>query len=548
MSTEEAERDYIRRHNLHVAVEGVVGEALADRPDDPLLYIALKILEKKTVNETMLSVLRDCLDRKATTDDDCRELFTKYSRTTSATTLASHSSNSNLTALPSSSDVSGGNSRRNTKRKVISARACSVCGRDDRQGEQRSSGFKCKECVGIPSNPIYLKAIEEASKLEKTRDDEGTFFVNDYGIITTIGQGAYGKVRLCVHHKSGQNYCIKFLSKAMISKKTASGNPQAKMEGIKKIRDEIEIMKRLQHANIIQIYGTMESDTEIMIVMEYLEGGHLPSNFPSTPVPLRRLKRYIVGIARGLSFLHEKGIIHRDIKPDNILLDKQDNVKLADFGVSAFAEGEDALLVKGFAGSPFYMPPETFTEDAVVEGPATDVWSFGVTTYSLATGYLPPFEGTNLQDLGKSVRETEIPFHHDSELLNSLLRHMLQKNASERATLDQILHHELLRDVRIVKGHPVETVELGLCWDEKTQTISLAPDQAGDTEGKDIMAKFMADSKDHFQITQGNAYEVTLYDLARDPRRQVRNTQPTDLPAEDLRKRVEDWSDEDVDD
>eukprot|EP01061_Rhynchopus_euleeides_P003558 TRINITY_DN12828_c0_g3_i2.p1 TRINITY_DN12828_c0_g3~~TRINITY_DN12828_c0_g3_i2.p1 ORF type:complete len:663 (+),score=262.09 TRINITY_DN12828_c0_g3_i2:105-2093(+) len=560
-------RGYIMKHDLHIVLETLVGEALKERPDDPLVFIATKLMAMRDVPPMMGELLKDVVKEKVTSDDDCRKFIQRHVGSEGSSlngsmnnagraTSTDHLALSDNSLSPTSPGAQGPAPRTGPGRKmIISARACSVCGRDDRPGDQRKSGFKCFECVGIPSNPQYKKEIEEAQKLLKGRDEEGQFALNEYRIITTIGQGSYGKVRLCVHNKSNQNYAIKFLSKDKLSKKIMSGNPNADgKEGIKKIREEIAIMKQLQHPNIIQIYGTMESDTEIMIVMEHLEGQIYPSTYPAQPLPLRRLKRYIVGIAHGLQFLHDKLIIHRDIKPDNILLDKKDNVKLADFGVSAFAaEGEVGLMVEGFAGSPFFMPPEYFgNTEGSVEGPGGDVWSFGITLYAMAMGNLPPFKGSNLNDLGESIVSTEIEFNHESELLNDMMRRMLQKDPQKRATIDRILHHDLLMDVRIVKGHPVETVELSLKYNEERGSIDeIGPDSNGDMEGADILCNFMESSKQHFQIIQGNPYEVTLYDLARDPRRQKRHVNPgAPIPSVTSQTKIveEDWDSDDVDD
>ena len=97
--------------------------------------------------------------------------------------------------------------------KEITARACVVCGRDDRAGEVRSAGFKCTECIGQPSGKFIRKDLETSEKLMKGRDEEGMFVINDYTILANLGEGAYGKVRLCVHNQSQQSYAVKFLSK-----------------------------------------------------------------------------------------------------------------------------------------------------------------------------------------------------------------------------------------------------------------------------------------------------------------------------------------------
>eukprot|EP01062_Namystynia_karyoxenos_P064668 TRINITY_DN576_c0_g6_i1.p1 TRINITY_DN576_c0_g6~~TRINITY_DN576_c0_g6_i1.p1 ORF type:complete len:599 (+),score=181.54 TRINITY_DN576_c0_g6_i1:75-1799(+) len=535
----EAERLYIRRHGVHVTLEELVGEMLRLRPADPLSWIAMRLLSLRGVSQQMEKVLEVCIERK-NVDDQFREVMAPLlgfpEAAAGSNASSQHGRPATLASASSMSDVQRDAPRGSMgaiaarKQKQINARACTVCGRDDRPGEQRAKGFKCHQCVGLPSNPYYVKQIEEAQKVIKGRDEEGGFVMNDYTIMAQLGQGSYGKVRLCEHNVSKQLYAVKCLSKANIIKAFCSGNPTAQRdEALKSIREEIKIMKKLEHPNIIRIYGTMESESELMIVMEYLEGGQVyPSTFPAPPMPVRKLKRVIVGIAKGLDFLHNNGVIHRDIKPDNILTDKRGNVKLADFGVSAEAEGETGE-VHGFAGSPVFMAPELFEDSAsAIEGEPTDVWSFGITVYAMAFGYLPKnfALSTNVQELGASICKAEIVFDHENPMVNDLLSKMLDRDPHARATLPQVCDHEMLRDVRIVKGHPVETVELSMKWDEPTATITLGPDGAGDTEGRDTMARFMRESKDQFQVITVNPYEVSLYDLSRDPRRRVRDAAP----------------------
>ena len=494
----EPERAYIRKHDLHIALENLVGEALKERPEDPLVFIALRLLQLK-MPPAAEKLVSEVIKQQPKTDDECRKLFGDISKDAKVT--------SETHVPPTESEMIAG------KKKIyISARHCVVCGKDDRAGQTRKSGFKCNDCVGIPRDERYVVRIDEDEDLVKGKDDEGFFALNNYRILGNIGQGAYGKVRHAFHTISNQAYAIKFLSKINIAKKFASGNPNLREEGIKKIREEIEIMKRLSHPNILQIIGTMENEEELMIITDYLAGGQIfPSNYPATPIPLGKLKRYIVGISQGLQYLHSKGVVHRDIKPDNILLDGNDNVKLADFGVSSFGSTCDdgTILVKGFAGSPYFMPPEQFDDensDKGVEGPATDMWSFGVTLYAMSFGSLPPFTGGNILDLGQSVKTTEIPINHECHLLNDFIGKLLDRDPTTRMSVTQVMKHELLRDIRIVKGQPVETVEVGLMWED--EKVSVGPDARGDMIGADTFKKFMSDSKDQFQIIQGNSYEV----------------------------------------
>ena len=111
-----------------------------------------------------------------------------------------------------SSDVGSPSSGKSRKTRTITARACVVCGRDDRAGEVRAKGFKCHECVGLPSNQHFVREID-TDALVKGRDEDGLFVINDYTIIKNLGKGAYGKVRLCSHNHSNQSYAVKCLAK-----------------------------------------------------------------------------------------------------------------------------------------------------------------------------------------------------------------------------------------------------------------------------------------------------------------------------------------------
>eukprot|EP01062_Namystynia_karyoxenos_P064664 TRINITY_DN576_c0_g3_i1.p1 TRINITY_DN576_c0_g3~~TRINITY_DN576_c0_g3_i1.p1 ORF type:complete len:249 (+),score=92.37 TRINITY_DN576_c0_g3_i1:73-747(+) len=206
----QAERLYIRRHGVHVTIEELVGEMLRLRPADPLAFIAMRLLSRRGVSQEMEKVLEVCVERKAI-DDQFREVIAPLigpaaagspSRAEDRSLIASETSSSNpadpLESRASTSSIAA------RKQKEISARACTVCGRDDRPGEQRAKGFKCHQCVGLPSNPYFVKQIEEAQRLIKGRDEDGGFVMNDYTIMAQLGQGSYGKVLLCEHDVSKQ--------------------------------------------------------------------------------------------------------------------------------------------------------------------------------------------------------------------------------------------------------------------------------------------------------------------------------------------------------
>eukprot|EP01060_Flectonema_neradi_P000391 TRINITY_DN10257_c0_g1_i1.p1 TRINITY_DN10257_c0_g1~~TRINITY_DN10257_c0_g1_i1.p1 ORF type:complete len:575 (+),score=85.47 TRINITY_DN10257_c0_g1_i1:40-1764(+) len=428
------------------------------------------------------------------------------------------------------------------KYRVISARACAVCARDDRPGEVRAKGFKCHECVGLPSNPLFIRMVDKQVQITKGKSEDGEFVFNDYVIKKTLlGEGAFGKVRLCYHLGSPEQlYAVKTLPIAQLKthrlrrgvtvtrRQSTTINPDsiatARDENLRRCKEEVEIMRRLSHPNIVQIIDSMESETELMIVMEYLEGGQIFPDDGGEPVRVGKLQKYTCAIARGLDYLHTNGVIHRDIKPANILLDKHDNVKLADFGVSA--EPNDSFRVFGFIGTPKYMCPEAFNNASTkgLSGSAIDSWAFGVTLFTMAFGKNPGWSGSTLTDLGNSIANYNLEIEHENDHLNDLIGRLLDKNPATRITADKVLKHPFLASVRVLKGHPVETLTLDAEWDDQAKTLKMLK---GGCYAE--VCDFFASSSSKFQVTLGNNYSMTLYDTKRDPRlTRVAHPEPVD--------------------
>ena len=404
---------------------------------------------------------------------------------------------------------------RGTRKKVISKRACVVCGRDDQEGEERAKGFKCTSCVGLPSNPNFVRAVDANQELVKGRAEDGSFMVNNYTFLSHLGSGAFGKVRRVECRETGNGYAVKCLSKAKFASRMGNRHRRG-TDPMKPVKEEIDIMKKLNHPNIIQIYGCMFSTDEIMILMEYLPGGQIWEPGQG-PVTVKTLKRYVVGIANGLDYLHDLGIIHRDIKPENILLDKNGNVKLADFGVSAIiSESSETTKVWGCVGTPIYIAPESIGE-ICVNGTSADIWAFGVTVYQLAHGY-HPWGDTCGAEMKKAIQECEIKFDHPDDDVIDLIRSMLNRDPSSRIQVLEIKRHNLVRDVRTRKGHPVETIEVDLKWDGTSVSISDGG-RCVDPDGPTTYKSFFESAGGPFTLLPGGDYELTIIDQSRDPRR-----------------------------
>ena len=429
-----------------------------------------------------------------------------------------------------------------TEKKVISARACVVCGRDDRPGEQRKSGFKCTECIGLPSQNKFKAEVEEFAHMSRTTNEFGEKVINDFAFLKPLGRGSYGKVKLAVHNKSNQQYAVKILNKSNLLKVHTDLTTTA----MDKVHQEIRIMKTLNHPNIIKIYTVVDDPDELKLylVMEYLEGGQIfhvdQTGLGKDPIEKERLKKFIVGIAHGLQYLHGKGIVHRDIKPENILLDKHDNVKLADFGVSATCEhGTD--LMTNTEGSPAFLPPEEFLA-VPVQGRAQDVWAFGVTVYTMAFAKLP-FRARTRQELEVLVVSHEPDYPADADpLLVDLIKRMLKKDQNQRIAISAILDHPAVADVRTVKGFPVETITANVAVVDELTDVAAADSTchgvyvkrkatSNPTKGSLELESFLSEEGPAFQLVRGGVYSVTLYSIKSDPRRRLQKKFIEDLNA-----------------
>ena len=196
-------------------------------------------------------------------------------------------------------------------------------------------------------------------------------------------------------------------------------------------------MKLLDHPNIVKLYQVIETEKTLYLVMEYASGGevfdYLVAHGRMKEKEARAKFRQIVS---AVQYCHQKRIIHRDLKAENLLLDSEMNIKIADFGFSnEFCLGQK---LDTFCGSPPYAAPELF-QGKKYDGPEVDVWSLGVILYTLVSGSLP-FDGANLKELRERVLRGKyrIPFYMSTDCEN-LLKKFLVLNPAKRASLETIM-------------------------------------------------------------------------------------------------------------
>ncbi|XP_055018196.1 MAP/microtubule affinity-regulating kinase 3a isoform X19 [Boleophthalmus pectinirostris] len=257
-------------------------------------------------------------------------------------------------------------------------------------------------------------------------DDPQPPHVGNYRLLKTIGKGNFAKVKLARHILTGREVAIKIIDKTQL-------NPNS----LQKLFREVRIMKILNHPNIVKLFEVIETERTLYLVMEYASGGevfdYLVAHGRMKEKEARAKFRQIVS---AVQYCHQKHIVHRDLKAENLLLDADMNIKIADFGFSnEFTMGNK---LDTFCGSPPYAAPELF-QGKKYDGPEVDVWSLGVILYTLVSGSLP-FDGQNLKELRERVLRGKyrIPFYMSTDCEN-LLKRFLVLNPGKRGTLEQIM-------------------------------------------------------------------------------------------------------------
>ncbi|XP_050948507.1 serine/threonine-protein kinase MARK2 isoform X8 [Labeo rohita] len=257
-----------------------------------------------------------------------------------------------------------------------------------------------------------------------------------YRLLKTIGKGNFAKVKLAKHVLTGREVAVKIIDKTQLNSSS-----------LQKLFREVRIMKLLNHPNIVKLFEVIETEKTLYLVMEYASGGevfdYLVAHGRMKEKEARAKFRQIVS---AVQYCHQKCIVHRDLKAENLLLDADMNIKIADFGFSnEFTLGNK---LDTFCGSPPYAAPELF-QGKKYDGPEVDVWSLGVILYTLVSGSLP-FDGQNLKELRERVLRGKyrIPFYMSTDCEN-LLKKFLILNPTKRGSLEQ----QIMKDRWMNVGH-----------------------------------------------------------------------------------------------
>eukprot|EP01135_Chromosphaera_perkinsii_P007223 Nk52_evm31s745 gene=Nk52_evmTU31s745 len=295
-------------------------------------------------------------------------------------------------------------------------------------------------------------SIAQRNSMEQARPgtaplhpSKGVQTIGHYRLGKTIGKGNFAKVKLARHVLTGEEVAIKIIEKTALNETS-----------LLKIFREVRIMKMLDHPNIIKLYEVVDTPKSLYLIMEYASGGevfdYLVAHGKMKEKEARIKFRQLLS---AVQYCHSKHVIHRDLKAENLLLDKDMNMKIADFGFSnQFTPGHK---LDTFCGSPPYAAPELF-QGKKYDGPEVDIWSLGVILYTLVSGSLP-FDGSSLKELRERVLRGKyrIPFFMSSEC-ELLLKRFLSINPLKRVPLSEIMQEKWV-NIGMEPLHPYESPE-----------------------------------------------------------------------------------------
>jgi tRNA A-37 threonylcarbamoyl transferase component Bud32 len=273
-------------------------------------------------------------------------------------------------------------------------RICSECGSSI---PPSSRDNRCPRCLfGLALGEVGETQVMEQSRGNDTFYPAGHVF-GDYELLGPIGQGGMGVV-----YKARQRTPDRIVA----LKLNLSGLRATETE-IKRFHTESSAAAKLQHPNIVAIHEVGKHEGRHYFSMDYIEGASLADVINRTPLSGERAARYVKIIAEAIHYAHERGILHRDLKPHNILIDAKDEPRITDFGLARQIDVDSDLTVSGVVlGTPSYMPPEQATGNRREIGPAIDVYSMGAILYDGLTGR-PPFRADTLLDTLRQVKDTE---------------------------------------------------------------------------------------------------------------------------------------------
>ena len=276
---------------------------------------------------------------------------------------------------------------------------------------------------------MSTKAMMSGDKKSNNNNNSGR--LSEYNLLDLVGEGSFGKVYKARKKFTGETSAIKFIAK------------KGKTErDLRSLRQEIDILRVLKHPNIIAMRDAFETEHEFCVVMEYAQGELFEVLEDDRTLPELEVKAIARQLVSALHYLHTNRVIHRDMKPQNVLIGANKVVKLCDFGFARSIRSQ-SMVMTSIKGTPLYMAPELVQEQPYNH--TVDLWSLGVILYELFVGK-PPFFTNSIYTLIQKIVRDPLTWPEDmSAEFKSFLRGLLNKRPSERLSWPALLEHPFVR-------------------------------------------------------------------------------------------------------
>ncbi|KRX03976.1 Protein kinase-like domain [Pseudocohnilembus persalinus] len=297
------------------------------------------------------------------------------------------------------------------------------------------SNFKFINQNSIKRGPINSINEFQISAMDFVQLDQNSTLFQNYKFENEddiIGEGAFAEVKIVIHKFSDIKRACKIINKQTLSQSELS-----------RLHEELIILKKLDHPNIVNVVDVYEDDNKIYIITELCTGGELfkricdEGNFSE-----QTAANFIKQILQGVNFCHQRGIVHRDLKPENVLFANKETqlLKLIDFGGST--DFSKVNILKGIIGTPYYVAPEVIQQQSFYTEKC-DLWSVGVILYVLLVGY-PPFMGNTDEEIMHNVQTSKLQFNqkewkHISQEAKNFIKQLMEKDINKRLSAEQAL-------------------------------------------------------------------------------------------------------------
>ncbi|CAG4941929.1 unnamed protein product [Parnassius apollo] len=297
--------------------------------------------------------------------------------------------------------------------------------------------------INLDQNNLFFHRVDSADIIYRNKKKKCKM-VGKYVMGDVLGEGSYGKVKEMLDSESLCRRAVKILKKRKLRRIP---------NGEQNVQKEIQLLRILRHKNVIELVDVMYNDEKqkMYLVMEFCVGvlQDMLESSPGKKFPQRQAHDYFTQLLDGLEYLHGQGVVHKDIKPGNLLLTLDQTLKITDFGV---AEALDMFSPEDTCytgqGSPAFQPPEIANGAEQFSGTKVDIWSSGVTLYNMTTGRYP-FEGDNVFRLLEAIGRGEPapPPHCVGPALRALLADMLSRDPALRPDVHHIRRHAWVQAV-----------------------------------------------------------------------------------------------------